>query len=109
MTKQKKPINRHKWLETRATLSINYWENTIFGKSKTFRTHSKICSVNKQKMMTAEIIDQQIISIYAQGMTIRQLSKTMEDIYSFQTSESFISDVAAKIANSSRLVRPFQN
>lgn len=42
-------------------------------------------------------IDQKIISMYAKGMTIRQISKTIEDIYGFETSESFISDVTDKI------------
>ena len=42
-------------------------------------------------------IDQKIISMYAKGMTTRQISETIEDIYGFETSESFISDVTDKI------------
>ena len=38
-----------------------------------------------------------IISMYAKGMTTRQISETIEDIYGFETSEGFISDVTDKI------------
>ena len=42
-------------------------------------------------------IDQKIISMYAKGLTTRQISETMEDIYGFGTSEGFIPDVTDKI------------
>ena len=42
-------------------------------------------------------IDDKIIALYAKGMTTRQISETIEDIYGFETSESFISDVTDKI------------
>ena len=42
-------------------------------------------------------IDQKIISMYAKGMTTRQISDTLEDIYGFEASEGFISDVTDKI------------
>lgn len=42
-------------------------------------------------------IDQKIISMYAKGMTTRQISDTIDDIYGFETSEGFISDVTDKI------------
>ena len=42
-------------------------------------------------------IDQKIISMYAKGMTTRQISETIGDIYGFETSEGFISDVTDKI------------
>lgn len=35
--------------------------------------------------------------MYAKGMMTRQISKTIEDIYGFETSEGFISDVTDKI------------
>lgn len=35
--------------------------------------------------------------MYAKGMTIRQISETIEDIYGFETLESFISDATDKI------------
>ena len=34
---------------------------------------------------------------YAKGMTTKQISETIEDIYGFETSENFISDVTDKI------------
>ena len=42
-------------------------------------------------------IDQKIISMCAKRMTTRQISETIEDIYGFETSEGFISDVTDKI------------
>jgi putative transposase len=42
-------------------------------------------------------IDQKIISMYAKGMTTRQISDTLADIYGFEASEGFISDVTDKI------------
>lgn len=42
-------------------------------------------------------IDQKIISMYAKGMTTRQISDTLQDIYGFEASEGFISDVTDKI------------
>ena len=42
-------------------------------------------------------IDDKIIAMYAKGMTTRQISETIEDIYGFETSEGFISDVTDKI------------
>ena len=42
-------------------------------------------------------IDSKIISMYAKGMTTRQISETIEDIYGFDVSEGFISDVIDKL------------
>lgn len=42
-------------------------------------------------------IDQKIISMYAKGMTTRQISETLMDIYGFEASEGFISDVTDKL------------
>lgn len=42
-------------------------------------------------------IDKKIIAMYAKGMTTRQISDTIEDIYGFDVSEGFISDVTDKI------------
>lgn len=42
-------------------------------------------------------IDKKIIAMYAKGMTTRQISDTIEDIYGFDVSESFVSDVTDKI------------
>lgn len=42
-------------------------------------------------------INQKIISMYARGMTTRQISEQIEEIYGFECSEGFISDVTDKI------------
>lgn len=52
--------------------------------------------VRKRQKDISEI-DQKIISMYAKGMTTRQISDTLQDIYGFEASEGFISDVTDKI------------
>ena len=51
-------------------------------------------------------IDQKIISMYAKDMTTRQILETIEDIYGFETSKGFISDVTDKILP---LIEDWQN
>ena len=51
----------------------------------------------KKRQKDISDIDQKIISMYAKWMTTRQISETIEDIYGFETSEGFISDVTDKI------------
>ena len=53
--------------------------------------------VVKKRQKDISDIDQKIISMYAKGMTTRQISDTLEDIYGFEASEGFISDVTDKI------------
>lgn len=53
--------------------------------------------VVKKRQKDISDIDQKIISMYVKGMTTRQISETIEDIYGFETSEGFISDVTDKI------------
>jgi len=53
--------------------------------------------VLKQRQKDISDIDQKIISMYAKGMTTRQISDTLMDIYGFEASEGFISDVTDKI------------
>ena len=53
--------------------------------------------VIKKRQKDISDIDQKIISMYAKGMTTRQISDTLEDIYGFEASEGFISDVTDKI------------
>lgn len=53
--------------------------------------------VVKKRQKDISAIDQKIISIYAKGMITRQISDTLEDIYGFEASEGFISDVTDKI------------
>ncbi len=42
-------------------------------------------------------IEQQIIAMYARGMTTRQISEQIEEIYGFDVSESFVSNVTDKM------------
>jgi transposase-like protein len=42
-------------------------------------------------------IEQQIISMYARGLSTRQISDQIEEIYGFDVSESFVSNVTNKI------------
>lgn len=51
----------------------------------------------KKRQKDISDIDQKISSMYAKGMTTRQIFETIEDIYGFETSESFIFDVTDKI------------
>ncbi|SCJ41902.1 Transposase and inactivated derivatives [uncultured Eubacterium sp.] len=41
----------------------------------------------KKRQKDISDIAQKIISMYAKGMTTRQISETIEDIYGFETSE----------------------
>lgn len=52
--------------------------------------------VRKRQKDISEI-DDKIISMYAHGLTTRQISEQIEDIYGFECSEGFISDVTDKI------------
>ena len=53
--------------------------------------------VVKKRQKDISNIDQKIISMYAKGMTTRQIAEQMEEIYGFECSESFISNVTDKI------------
>ena len=53
--------------------------------------------VVKKRQKDISDIDRKIISMYAKGMTTRQISETLMDIYGFEASEGFISDVTDKL------------
>ena len=53
--------------------------------------------VVRKRQKDISSIDQKIISMYAKGMTTRQITETLEDIYGLEASEGFISDVTDKI------------
>lgn len=53
--------------------------------------------VVKKRQKDISDIDQKIISMYARGLTTRQISEQIEEIYGFECSEGFISDVTDKI------------
>ena len=61
------------------------------GRKSTFQPQ-----VVKKRQKDISDIDQKIISMYAKGMTTRQILETIEDIYGFETSEGFILDVMDK-------------
>lgn len=75
--------------------------NTSYGSMKIDvpqdRNSSFEPQVVKKRQKDISDIDQKIISMYAKGMTTRQISDTLNDIYGFEASESFISDVTDKI------------
>lgn len=62
--------------------------------------------VVKKRQKDISDIDQKIISMYAKGMTTRQISDTLMDIYGFEASEGFISDVTDKLLP---LIEEWQN
>ena len=51
----------------------------------------------KKRQKDISDIDQKIISMYARGLTTRQISEQIEELYGFECSEGFISDVTDKI------------
>lgn len=51
----------------------------------------------KKRQKDISSIEQKIISLYAKGMTTRQISETIEDIYGFEVSEGFVSDVTDRL------------
>ena len=53
--------------------------------------------VVKKRQKDISSIDDIIIGMYARGLTTRQISDQIEDIYGFECSESFISNVTDKI------------
>ena len=53
--------------------------------------------VIKKRQKDISGIEQKIISMYARGLTTRQISEQIEEIYGFECSESFISDVTDKV------------
>ena len=53
--------------------------------------------VVKKRQKDISDIDRKIISMYAKGLSTKQISETLMDIYGFEASEGFISDVTDKI------------
>ena len=68
-----------------------------YQKSERYDSDDYEPQVVKKRQKDISNIDQKIISMYAKGMTTRQISDTLEDIYGFEASEGFISDVTDKI------------
>lgn len=53
--------------------------------------------VVKKRQKDISDIEQKIISLYAKGMTTRQISETIEDIYGFEVSEGMVSDITDRL------------
>ena len=61
--------------------------------------------VVKKRQKDISDINQKIISMYSKGMNTWQISETLEDIYGFETAESFISNVTDNILHRSMIGR----
>jgi putative transposase len=53
--------------------------------------------VVKKRQEDISGIEQKIISLYAKGMTTRQISETIEDIYGFEVSDGMVSDITDRL------------
>jgi len=51
----------------------------------------------KKRQKDISGIDDKIISMYAKGMTTRQISEQIEDIYGFEVSEGMVSDITDRL------------
>ena len=51
----------------------------------------------KKRQKDIAAIDDKIISMYAKGMTTRQISEMIEDIYGFEVSEGMVSDITDRL------------
>ena len=75
--------------------------NTSYGNMEIEVPQDRKCTfepkIVKKRQKDISEIDQKIISMYAKGMTTRQISDTLMDIYGFEASEGFISDVTDKL------------
>ena len=60
----------------------------------------------KKRQKDISEIDQKIINMYARGLTTRQISEQIENIYGFECSESFISNITNKVV---RDIQDWQN
>ena len=53
--------------------------------------------VVKKRQKDISGIEQKIISLYAKGMTTRQISDTIEDVYGFEVSDGMVSDITDRL------------
>lgn len=51
----------------------------------------------KKRQKDISGIENKIISLYAKGMTTRQISETIEDIYGFEVSDGMVSDITDRL------------
>lgn len=62
-----------------------------------YRDGSFESKVVKKRQKDISGIEQKIISLYAKGMTTRQISETIEDIYGFEVSDGMVSDITDRL------------
>ena len=53
--------------------------------------------VVKKRQKDISGIEQKIVSLYAKGMTTRQISETIEDVYGFEVSDGLVSDITDRL------------
>ena len=53
--------------------------------------------IKKYQNTVTQDMEEKILSMYAKGMTTRQISETIEDIYGFEVSEGMVSDITDKL------------
>jgi transposase-like protein len=72
-----------------------------FGETEIEVPQDRDCSfepkVVKKRQKDISGIEQKIISLYAKGMTTRQISETIEDIYGFEVSDGMVSDITDRL------------
>ena len=56
----------------------------------------------KKRQKDISGIEQKIISLYAKGMTTRQISDTIEEIYGFEVSDGMVSDITDRLLPQNR-------
>lgn len=54
-------------------------------------------TIVKKRQKDISSIEQKIVSMYSKGMSTRQISDTINELYGFETSEGFISNVTDKV------------
>ena len=84
-----KPLNENK--KNIIAALIDEYDDVPQDRSGTFEP-----KIVKKRQKDISGIDQKIISMYARGLTTRQISDQIEEIYGFEC-EGFISDVTDKI------------
>ena len=94
-TEDREPGDNYRNGTKKKTVRSNYGEFEIDVPQD--RNGSFDPKVVKKRQKDISEIDQKIISMYARGLTTRQISDQIEEIYGFECSESFISDVTDKI------------
>jgi transposase-like protein len=74
---------------------------STYGKMEIDVPQDRECSfepqIVKKRQKDISSIDQKIIAMYARGLTTRQISDQIEEIYGFEVSEGMVSDITNKL------------